>query len=48
MSYSNVDGVMKFSIRPILLGANLDLIYRNGNFQFMNKLTIDYGNTEIR
>ena len=45
VSYSNVDGVMKFSIRNSF-SANLDLIYRNGNFQFMNKLTIDYGNTE--
>ena len=45
VSYSNVDGVMKSSIRNSF-SANLDLIYRNGKFQFMNKLTIDYGKTE--
>ena len=45
VSYSNVDGVMKSSIRNSF-SANLDLIYRKEKFQFMNKLTIDYGNTE--
>ena len=45
VSYSNVDGVMKESIRNTV-SVNLDLIYRNGGFQFMNKLTVDYGKTE--
>ena len=45
VSYSNIDGVMKNSIRNTL-SVNVDLIYRKEKFQFMNKLTVDYGNTE--
>ena len=45
VSYSNVDGVMKNSIRDIL-GANLDLLYRKNKISFQNKLSIDYTQTE--
>ena len=45
VSYGNTQGVMKGSSRQTLSG-NLDLIYRTGNFQFSNKLTIDYLKTE--
>ncbi|MCD8318173.1 MAG: TonB-dependent receptor [Paraprevotella sp.] len=41
LSYGNTQGVMKESSRQTLAG-NLDLIYRTGNFQFSNKLTINY------
>lgn len=41
LNYGNVQGVMKGSDRQTL-GGNLDLIYRTGKFQFSNKLTIDY------
>lgn len=45
VSYSNIDGVMNNSVRD-MVSANLDLIYRKGKLEFMNKLTIDYGKTE--
>lgn len=41
LSYGNVNGVMKDSRRQTLAG-NFDLIYRTGQFQFSNKLTLDY------
>lgn len=41
LAYGNTNGVMKDSRRQTLAG-NLDLIYRTGNFQFSNKLDIDY------
>lgn len=41
VSYGDTQGVMKGSTRRTLSG-NLDLIYRTGQFQFSNKLTIDY------
>lgn len=45
LSVGQVQGVMKGSNRQTL-GGNLDLIYRTGKFQFSNKLTIDYLNTD--
>ena len=45
LSYGNTQGVMKGSDRQTLEG-NIDLIYRTGKFQFSNKLTINYLNTE--
>lgn len=45
ISYSNVDGVMKQSIRDVL-GANLDLLYRKNKLSLQNKLSIDYTQTE--
>ena len=44
LSYGHVQGVMKGSDRQTI-GGNLDLIYRTGKFQFSNKLTIDYVQT---
>ncbi len=44
LSYGGVQGVMKGSDRQTLEG-NIDLIYRTGKFQFSNKLTINYLNT---
>ena len=44
LSYGNVAGVMKGSDRQTLEG-NIDLIYRTGKFQFSNKLTINWLNT---
>ena len=44
LSYGGVYGVMKGSDRQTLEG-NIDLIYRTGKFQFSNKLTINYLNT---
>ncbi len=41
LNYGRVDGVMKGSDRQTL-GGNIDLVYRTGKFQFSNKLTIDY------
>ena len=41
LNFGQVNGVMKGSNRQTL-GGNLDLIYRTGNFQFSNKLSIDY------
>ena len=41
LNYGMVNGVMKGSDRQTL-GGNLDLIYRTGKFQFSNKLSIDY------
>lgn len=41
LNYGKVNGVMKGSDRQTL-GGNLDLIYRTGKFQFSNKLSIDY------
>ena len=41
LNYGMVNGVMKGSDRETL-GGNLDLIYRTGKFQFSNKLSIDY------
>ena len=45
VSYSNVDGVMKESIRDVL-SANLDLLYRKNKLSFQNKLSIDYTKTQ--
>lgn len=45
LSYGNVPGVMKGSDRRTLSG-NIDLIYRSGKFQFSNKLTVDYMETD--
>lgn len=45
VSYSNIDGVMKNSIRD-MISVNVDLIYRKEKLEFMNKLTVDYGQTE--
>ncbi len=45
LSYGNVGGVMKGSDRQTIEG-NVDLIYRTGKFQFSNKLTINYLDTE--
>ena len=44
LSYGGVQGVMKGSDRQTLEG-NIDLIYRTGKFQFSNKLTINYLDT---
>lgn len=44
LSYSKVQGVMKGSDRQNI-GGNIDLIYRTGKFQFSNKLTLDYMET---
>ena len=44
LSYGNVQGVMKGSDRQTISG-NIDLIYRSGKFQFSNKLTVDYMET---
>ena len=44
LSYGNIQGVMKDSERRTLSG-NIDLIYRTGNFQFSNKLTLNYTST---
>lgn len=41
LNFGQVNGVMKGSDRQTL-GGNLDLIYRTGKFQFSNKLSIDY------
>ncbi len=41
LSYSKEQGVMKGSDRQTI-GGNIDLIYRTGKFQFSNKLTLDY------
>ena len=45
LSYGNIRGVMKDSERRTLSG-NVDLIYRTGKFQFSNKLTLNYTDTE--
>lgn len=45
LSYGNTQGVMKGSGRQTLEG-NIDLIYRTGKFQFSNKLTINYLDSE--
>lgn len=44
LSFGQVNGVMKGSDRQTV-GGNLDLIYRTGKFQFSNKLTVDYVET---
>lgn len=44
LNYGKTNGVMKGSDRQTL-GGNLDLIYRTGKFQFSNKLSIDYQET---
>ena len=44
INYGMVEGVMKGSDRQTL-GGNIDLIYRTGKFQFSNKLSIDYLDT---
>jgi len=44
LSYGNVQGVMKGSDRQTVSG-NIDLLYRAGKFQFSNKLTVDYMET---
>lgn len=44
LSYGKVQGVMKGSDRQTISG-NIDLIYRTGKFQFSNKLTLDYVET---
>lgn len=45
LSIGGVAGVMKGSKRNTL-GGNIDLIYRTGKFQFSNKLTLDFVNTD--
>ena len=45
LSYGNTQGVMKGSGRQTFEG-NIDLIYRTGKFQFSNKLTINYLDTD--
>lgn len=45
LSYGNTQGVMKGSGRQAFEG-NIDLIYRTGKFQFSNKLTINYIDSE--
>ncbi len=45
LSYGNVQGVMEGSARETFSG-NLDLIYNAGKFQFSNKLTLNYLDTE--
>lgn len=45
VNYTNIDGIMKNSVRD-LFSANVDLIYRKGNLEFMNKLTVDYNQTQ--
>ena len=44
LSYGRVQGVMKGSDRQTIDG-NIDLIYRTGKFQFSNKLTLNYVET---
>ncbi len=44
-SFGQVQGVMKGSDRQTIEG-NLDLIYRTGKFQFSNKLSINYLQTD--
>lgn len=44
LSYGQVEGVMKGSDRQTIDG-NVDLIYRTGKFQFSNKLTLNYVET---
>ncbi len=41
LNYGMVNGVMKGSDRETL-GGNIDLVYRTGKFQFSNKLSVDY------
>ncbi len=44
LSFGQVEGVMKGSDRQTIDG-NIDLIYRTGKFQFSNKLTLSYVET---
>lgn len=44
INYSGIQGVMKNSIRDIM-GLSIDLIYRKKIFNFMNKLSIDWNNS---
>lgn len=41
VSYNGTDGVMKNSGRDVL-SLNIDLLYRKGKFNFSNKFTLDY------
>ena len=41
LNFGNTQGVMKGSDRQTISG-NFDLVYRSGNFQFSNKLVLDY------
>ena len=45
VNYSGIQGVMKSSIRDIM-GLSLDLIYRKKGFNFVNKLSIDWNNSD--
>ena len=45
VNYSGIQGVMKNSVRHIM-GLSLDLIYRKNKFNFMNKLSIDWNNSD--
>lgn len=45
VNYSGIQGVMKNSIRDIM-GLSLDLIYRKKGFNFVNKLSVDWNNSD--
>lgn len=45
VNYSGIQGVMKNSIRDIV-GLSLDLIYRKKGLNFMNKLSVDWNNSD--
>lgn len=45
VNYSGIQGVMKTSSRNIM-GLSLDLVYRKKGFNFMNKLSIDWNNSD--
>ncbi len=45
VNYSGIQGVMKNSIRDIM-GLSLDLIYRKQGFSFVNKLSLDWNNSD--
>lgn len=45
VNYSGIQGVMKSSIRDII-ALSLDLVYRKKGFNFVNKLSIDWNNSD--
>ena len=45
VNYSGIQGVMKNSTRDII-GLSLDLIYRKKGFNFVNKLSVDWNNSD--
>lgn len=45
VNYSGIQGIMKSSMRDIM-GLSLDLIYRKKGFNFMNKLSVDWNNSD--